>query len=287
MAKCKNRVGEKKIANNGLEMEIVAYRNVNDIDVLFSNGVLVEHRAYQNFKVGNIGIRVTQFRRENRIGEKSTTPAGLEMELIEYRNSMDVDVRFSDGRVKHHATYWCFKHGKVSPNIREPKIGEKSIASNGLEMEIIAYRGITDIDIQFSDGTIVEHKRYCNFKAGNIKYPKIEKIGKTQIATNGMRMTLIKYRNSHDVDVQFEDGSISRHKTYQAFCNGHIKPNKEDIKYQKLLSFTKGKTEVWSELQEKVSSGKFSEVPEELNQYILKECAKSKIELEELVKKSK
>lgn len=32
MAKCKNRVGEKKIANNGLKMEIVAYRNVNDID---------------------------------------------------------------------------------------------------------------------------------------------------------------------------------------------------------------------------------------------------------------
>lgn len=113
------------------------------------------------------------------------------------------------------------------------RVGEKKIANNGLEMEIIAYRGITDIDIQFSDGTIVEHK------------------------------------------------------TYQAFCNGHIRPNKEDIEYQKLLSFMKGKVEVWSELQEKVSLGAFSEVPEELNQYILRECTKSKIELEELIKKSK
>lgn len=35
-------------------------------------------------------------------------------------------------------------------------------------MTVIRYRGCHDIDVQFEDGTIVQHKRYSNFKKGNM-----------------------------------------------------------------------------------------------------------------------
>ena len=38
-------------------------------------------------------------------------------------------------------------------------------------MTIVRYGNKNDIDVQFDDGTIVEHKRYGNFKRGNIKNP--------------------------------------------------------------------------------------------------------------------
>lgn len=278
----KSHLGEKRIANNGIEMEIVGYRSLNDIDVQFSNGFLVEHRRYSNFANGNIGFKLERASRKNRIGEKSIATCGLEMEIIEYRNSMDIDVQFSDGRIKHHVTYWCFTHGSVSPNEFTDKIGEKRIAHNGMEMEIVGYRGVTDIDVRFADGTIVKHKRYCNFKAGNIKYPSVSRIGEAKTATNGMTMTIIKYRNARDIDVQFEDGSISRHKTYLAFCDGYIKPNQEDVEYQKKLSFAKGKIGILTELQKEISSECFAGTFEDVKQHILKKYAEAKIELDKL-----
>ena len=53
-----------------------------------------------------------------------------------------------------------------------------------------------------------------------------ERIGKTNKATNGQTMTIIKYRNWNDIDVQFEDNTIVKHKSYQSFLKGEIKnPN--------------------------------------------------------------
>ena len=38
----------------------------------------------------------------------------------------------------------------------------------------------------------------------------------------GMNATIVAYRNSHDIDVEFEDHIIARNKMYQSFKNGHI-----------------------------------------------------------------
>ena len=43
--------------------------------------------------------------------------------------------------------------------------------NNGERMTIVRYGGARDIDVQFDDGTIVEHKQYDNFKKGSIKNP--------------------------------------------------------------------------------------------------------------------
>ena len=55
-------------------------------------------------------------------------------------------------------------------NIKKTKrIGETSNNNQGIEMTIINYKNNSDIDIQFSDGTVVEHVQYYNFINGNVK----------------------------------------------------------------------------------------------------------------------
>lgn len=49
-----NKISETAIANNGMLMTIVAYRNDEDIDVQFENGTIVENQRYDDFKNGNI-----------------------------------------------------------------------------------------------------------------------------------------------------------------------------------------------------------------------------------------
>ena len=43
------RIGERMVNHNNLIMTIVDYRNANDIDVLFEDGVLVEHVRFAAF----------------------------------------------------------------------------------------------------------------------------------------------------------------------------------------------------------------------------------------------
>ena len=47
--------------------------------------------------------------------------------------------------------------------------------NNGMNATCIAYRGALDIDIQFEDGTIVEHKQMSSFTRGQIMNPNIKK----------------------------------------------------------------------------------------------------------------
>ncbi|MBQ8193545.1 MAG: hypothetical protein IJZ46_05700, partial [Bacilli bacterium] len=51
-----NKVGETNVAKNGLQMEIIAYRSSNDIDVRFENGTIVEGKSYVSFKRGTINL---------------------------------------------------------------------------------------------------------------------------------------------------------------------------------------------------------------------------------------
>ena len=51
------RIGEKRMMNNGLEAEIIAYRACSDIDVRLSDGSIYEHKQYWAFSNGKIGPR--------------------------------------------------------------------------------------------------------------------------------------------------------------------------------------------------------------------------------------
>ena len=41
-----------------------------------------------------------------------------------------------------------------------------------------------------------------------------DRVGESTINNQGLKMTIIKYNKSNDIDVEFEDGYISRNKKY-------------------------------------------------------------------------
>ena len=146
---------------------------------------------------------------------------------------MDIDIQFPDNTIVYNKTYSNFKKGQINnPNHRyieqtsEKKIGETFVSKNGMKATLIAYRNTNDIDVQFEDGVIVKHKTYHNLKRGVIKHPNIncknmssmdKRIGETITAKNGMKATIIAYRNNSDIDIQFEDGTIVTNKEYNCF----------------------------------------------------------------------
>ena len=95
-------------------------------------------------------------------------------------------------------------------------------------MTIIAYRTTDDIDVQFEDGYIRYHMTYRLFKLGCIHNdhfanPQIaNRVYESKLNKQGVLMTIIAYRNAHDIDVSFELGGVSEHKGYREFLNGGI-----------------------------------------------------------------
>lgn len=116
------------------------------------------------------------------------------------------------------------------------RTGEIKYNSQGLKMRICRYDNVHDIDVEFDDGYIAENKHYIAFQKGNIENPNynkalvIDRTGETKYNNQGLKMTIVNCNNSHDIDVEFEDGTIVRHRNYDEFKNGGIK-NSNYCKY--------------------------------------------------------
>ena len=225
----KSRIGETNKSNDGYDMTIIAYRSHKDIDIQFRDGTIVTNKRYDSFKLGKIKYpNIKQKTFNDRTGETKLNNQGIQMTIIKYRSAKDIDIQFEDNSIVEHRTYKAFKEGSIKKPgkyTNKYKLGESIIANNGLRMTIIAYRGIKDIDVQFEDGSIAYHKSYANFKRREIARPEdvtYNRIGEKHLATNGQLMTVIKYNGTKDVDVQFEDGYISKNKLYGSFISGEI-----------------------------------------------------------------
>ena len=54
---------------------------------------------------------------------------------------------------------------------KDGRLNEIAYNNKGERMTIVRYGNCEDIDVQFDDGVIVEHRQYTNFKKGKIKNP--------------------------------------------------------------------------------------------------------------------
>ena len=243
----KDHIGETTVAKNGQRMTVIANRSYNDIDVRFEDGYVACNKSYGNFKKGKIknpNKPNVQLKTDIHTGETAVATNGQKMTIIAYRSTQDIDVQFEDGYVAYNKGYQAFKKGKIkNPNkpsqlMADSRIGETVVANNGQAMTIIAYRGAHDIDVRFEDGYVTCNKNYCAFKTGTIKNPNKPSahlkpeiyIGETSIATNGQAMTIIAYRGTKDIDVQFEDGYVAYNKSYNTFKRGGIRnPNTPNV----------------------------------------------------------
>ena len=104
------------------------------------------------------------------------------------------------------------------------RLGETRMMNCGMEATIIRYGTCADIDVRFEDETVAVHKIYNAFKKGEIANQNIKasRLGETRMMNCGMEATIIRYGNSKDIDVRFEDGAVAKNKTYKAFKKGEI-----------------------------------------------------------------
>lgn len=229
------RVGETVKANNGMLMTIIAYRGCNDIDIQFEDETILTNKRYDLFKSGSIANP----NYKPHIGETAIATNGLKMKLVDYRSNIDVDVEFEDGEMQYHVSYRNFQNGQVvHPHIpnailyknAKKYIGKTNVATNGLSIFIKDYRNSDDIDVSFDDGTIVKTTLQA-FLMGTVAHPDIDTrwlqmskkyVNKTKKMSCGLKCKIITYRNSHDIDVLFENGILREHMDCSAFRKGNI-----------------------------------------------------------------
>lgn len=216
--------------NNGKHGQVFVFANIRKGDINMKRKVY-DYNSNNEIKVEYDGQASQQ---NPEMTDKAKN--GMMMSIIAYRSYSDIDVQFEDGTIVQGKTMGAYKKG----NIRHPEVsahkreitdrtGETIVAHNGMKMTIIAYRSNNDIDVQFEDGVIVRNKSYQAFKKGQVPNPKLSsqaatknRVGESIVSKNGQVMKIIAYRNCRDIDVQFEDGTISTEKSYQNFKNGNI-----------------------------------------------------------------
>ena len=165
---------------------------------------------------------------KTRLGETRIMNCGMEATIIRYGRCDDIDVRFEDGTVAKNKTYRAFKKGEIAnQNIKASRLGETRMMNCGMEATIIRYGKAIDIDVRFEDGKVVVHKAYDKFKKGSIAHPNTKvsaeaRLGETRMMNCDMEATIIRYGNSKDIDVRFEDGTIAKCKGYKEFKKGGI-----------------------------------------------------------------
>lgn len=229
-------IGETIITKSGRKATIIAWRNKNDIDVEFEDGIIVSHKQYNNVKRGSIahpedGKFGAKWKYPNRLGEESISTKGEKMKIVAFTNTDNFDVQFEDGTIVHCTCYTDFQKGSIrNPNYyAKTRVGEEVIAKNGLKAKIVKYIDYYNVVIQFEDGIEIV-KDYKAFKEGNLKHPNIscntataknKYEGKTFITHSGLNYKVIRYTNASNILIQFEDGTEIV-TTVSGICSGGI-----------------------------------------------------------------
>lgn len=240
-----DRLGETRMMKCGMEATIIRYNRCDNINVRFEDGAVVKHRKYREFKKGEIANPNIKASAENRLGETKMMNCGMEATIIQYKNAMDIDVRFEDGSMVEHKAYSAFKKGEIAnPNIKASAkncFGETRMMNCGIKATIIRYNTNKDIDVRFEDGTVAVHKTYNAFKKGEIANQNIKasRLGETRMMNCGMEATIIRYGKAIDIDVRFEDGAVVEHKAYYSFKKGNIAHQKTNVSAEARLGETR------------------------------------------------
>lgn len=180
--------------------------------------------------------------RNNRTGEVRIANNGLAMVVIEDHGAHDLVIQFETGYIKQHVQYGNFIEGCVNYDAEELAAykrkyeGLTNTTADGDVWTIIAYRGFSDIDIRYGDGTVGYHRSVSDFLVGklplrerkqkNTQEHAKERIGQKRIATNGQQMKIIEYKSYLNITVEFEDGTVRDNIRYRAFLKGNVRnPN--------------------------------------------------------------
>lgn len=113
----------------------------------------------------------------------------------------------------------------------EGRVGEQSIASNGMTITILEYFSSDNLTVQFEDGTVVHNKTYRRFCGGQIAHPTLSTkllkyVGEVMPTASGDLMLCTQcyeHNGSTYVDVEFDDGTIVQRVQLQRWLSGKVR----------------------------------------------------------------
>ena len=247
VAKRLGHAGEERVTKHGEHVKLLVYRGKNDVDVQFESGE-IRTTTYPTFVsdcLVSAHYRMQKY--ADRVGQTNVNQQGRTMTIVQYYDSQNITVRFDNGIEKENISYQAFQQGRVLcpgdkvirsdkgaklERIANSRIGEVFCNQEGECMTIVAYHSSQDVTVEFDDGTVREHVTYPHIKNGLVtKNSKAARdclirntkarVGESKTANNGLVMTIIEYRNSEDITIEFEDG-VRVQSQYSKFTKGQV-----------------------------------------------------------------
>lgn len=147
------KIGEERTTKFNGKMVIIDVKDDDNITVQFTDGKVV-NTTYQRFIDDDVRVSVHEVTEQVRNYQTKTLKSIVANETINDEIS-SYDVFHSKRGLKNWRT------------------GEVHKANNGQEMKIIAYNGVSKITVKFEDGTIINGRKYCHIKNGQVKNPTL------------------------------------------------------------------------------------------------------------------
>lgn len=280
------RIGKKKIMNNGLVAVVVAYRRSHDMDILFEDGEKRTGVSWRDFCAGNIahptisGGNVSQNKLVLRFyleplgfvrvpqHSKHSSMIGLEgKELDLYNDKLKIAIEY-DGEYTHTNPKNDDNKNKIVEKLgiklyrfREP--GCPSISGKKYILEDSRFMsGSLEICLKsFVRDVLKKDDKFINFEkdkfaikeyVSNNKHAYIHLFEKKKM-NNGMVAEIIKMSGCNNITVQFGDGEIVYGKCYKSFINvniSHPRDTSSAKKNQRLNSRKQMKNKMMAEVIE-------------------------------------
>lgn len=106
---------------------------------------------------------------------------------------------------------------------KKEHIGYEFTNKRNIIGKCIEYINSSNITVLLENGELC-HTSWYNFKSGRFGTQRMnERLGLTNYNAQGLLMTIINYNGKRDIDVQFENGFIAKHRRYDEFEKGQIK----------------------------------------------------------------
>lgn len=226
---------EERRMCNGMMCTIISMTGCRDITVQFEDGAIVAHKHYSSFRNGSIAHPKDTFesKKQQRLNLVKRMNNGHVAQVIDYHGWDKVVVRFDNDEIVT-TTWHSFSNSRVGlpSGYARNHIGDSMMQKRGMKATIIEVVDANHIDVEFEDGTIVRNRKYNDFLNGVIANPKLppfrkgrreDRLGERRTMKNGKQAEIVRYGGANDIDLQWEDGTISKNKKYSNFCAGAIR----------------------------------------------------------------
>ena len=149
------------------------------------------------------------------LGYKGKNKEDIEYEIIRYNHNKDLHIRFLNDNTEVKTTGAYLTLGfPLHPTLNTPKAGDQFPCKDGDTVEIIEYISAANCRVKWLSDGAEATKDMKSIRAGINKHPTkwMPKEGEVFKVRNGT-VTVLEYISTHNVVVQFEDGSITKTST--------------------------------------------------------------------------